>query len=131
MDYLAFILAPRPPILGCHVHTSPEQPQNTESSPPSPPNLGGTRSQSPPELGDLGGKNLRNETQKTYVYTVAILGEKDNLKSPNLPPRLASDPAKVSSAKERARRVKGAGDLGGYTHINIKPDKQETKNLCV
>ncbi|WP_019508453.1 hypothetical protein [Pleurocapsa sp. PCC 7319] len=44
---------------------------NTKSSPPSPPNLGGTRSQSPPELGDLGGKNLKNETQETYVYTVA------------------------------------------------------------
>ncbi|MEM8830126.1 MAG: TonB-dependent receptor plug domain-containing protein [Cyanobacteria bacterium P01_G01_bin.19] len=40
--------------------------QNTESSPPSPPNLGGASSQSPPGLGDLGGKNLRNATQETY-----------------------------------------------------------------
>ena len=45
--------------------------QNIESSPPSPPNLGGARSQSPPSLGDslkdtashIGGKNLRNEIQ--------------------------------------------------------------------
>ncbi|MGK7925813.1 MAG: SpvB/TcaC N-terminal domain-containing protein, partial [Spirulina sp.] len=37
------------------VHTSPDQLQNTESSPPSPPRLGGTRFQSPPEVGDLGG----------------------------------------------------------------------------
>ncbi|MDJ0594891.1 MAG: type 2 lanthipeptide synthetase LanM family protein [Pleurocapsa sp. MO_226.B13] len=49
-----------------------QQPQNTESSPPSPPSLGGTRFQSPPELGDLGGKNLRDETQETYVYTVGL-----------------------------------------------------------
>ena len=72
------------------VHTSPDQLQNNESSPPSPPNLGGTRFQSPPELAlaklypkgldpaevpsarerarwDLGGKNLGDETQETYV----------------------------------------------------------------
>ena len=53
------------------VHTSPDQLQNNESSPPSPPSLGGTRFQSPPELGDLGGKNLRDETQETDVDRVA------------------------------------------------------------
>ncbi|MDJ0572211.1 MAG: hypothetical protein QNJ53_24645 [Pleurocapsa sp. MO_192.B19] len=83
--------------MGYGVHTSPDRLQNTESSPPSPPSLGGTRFQSPPslggtrfqsasnlgedfqsppELGDLGGKNLRDETQETYVYTVANFGGK-------------------------------------------------------
>ena len=83
-----------PPPKAYGVHTSSDQLQNTESSPPSPPSLGGTRFQSPPELAlaklypkgldpaevpsarerarwDLGGKNLRDETQETYVYTVA------------------------------------------------------------
>ena len=54
------------------VHRSSDQLQNKESSPPSPPSLGGIRFQSPPELGDLGGKNLRDETQETCVYTVAF-----------------------------------------------------------
>ncbi len=53
------------PVFG---HDSPQQ--SPESSPPSPPNLGGTRFQSPPSLGDLGGKNLIDETQEGYVYTV-------------------------------------------------------------
>ncbi len=43
-------------------------------SPPSPPTLGGTRFQSPPNLGDLGGKNLREETQETSDYNVADQG---------------------------------------------------------
>ncbi len=110
---------PRPPLIRYGVHTSSDQLQNTESSPPSPSSrvplrlsptrgrsssLGGTRFQSPPEStsdpaefvirlsrapiclpssvfwgqaqlrvlgkgtreeGDLGGKNLRDETQET------------------------------------------------------------------
>ena len=35
---------------GYRVHTSPDQLQNNEYSPPSPPSLGGIRFQSPPEL---------------------------------------------------------------------------------
>ena len=55
---------------------------NTESSPPNPQptpnpsqegNLGGTRFQSSPALGDLGGK----ETQETYMYTVASVKEQN------------------------------------------------------
>ena len=95
------VQSPLAPQFCYGVHTSPDRLQNTESSPPSPfsriplrltptrgrsPSLGGTRFQSPhgrlkcrrkpptsrpPELGDLGGKNLRDETQETYVYTVA------------------------------------------------------------
>ena len=45
----------RSPNLGYGVHTSSARLQNTEPSPPSPPSFGGTRFQSPPELGDLGG----------------------------------------------------------------------------
>ena len=91
-------------IITYGVHTSPDQLQNTESSPPSslthPYPLpggesGGTRFQSPPTPlylpyegrqyvpsptrrglgrgGDLGGKNLRDETQETYVYTVDLI----------------------------------------------------------
>ena len=47
-------------------NTSP----NTTSSPPSPPNLGGTRFQSPPDLGDLGGKNLREEKEEAQDFHV-------------------------------------------------------------
>ncbi len=56
---------PSPPQVWAIVYTQ-------DLSPPSPPTLGGTRFQSPPELGDLGGKNLRDETQETYVYTVDL-----------------------------------------------------------
>ena len=66
-------------IIGYGVHTSPDQLQNTESSPPSPPSLGGISFQSPPELtsepgrvsrpkerarkGDLGGEiSSKNRT---------------------------------------------------------------------
>ncbi|MBE9045806.1 AMIN domain-containing protein [Pleurocapsales cyanobacterium LEGE 10410] len=60
------------PVLG--ETALPLSSQNTEYSPPSPPNLGGASSQSPPGLGDflkdtashIGGKNLRNEIQETY-----------------------------------------------------------------
>ena len=68
---------------------SPDHLQNTESSPPIPPSLGGRGFQSPPEIASV----------------------------------LASDPAEVSSAKERARRVTGAGDLGGK---NLRDETQET-----
>ena len=44
-----------------------DQFQNTKSSPPRPPNLGGKRFQSPPVLGDLGGKNPRDETNKSFA----------------------------------------------------------------
>ncbi len=82
---------PSPSNLGYGVHTSLDQLQNTESSPPSPPTLGGTRFQSPPGLGDLGGKTLPDETR---------------IQSP---PELTSDPGRVSRPKESARK----GDLGG------------------
>ncbi len=78
------------------VHRSPDRLQNNESSPPNPlssrgplrlaptrgrsSSLGGTRFQSPPGLGDLGGKNLGDETQETYVYTVEL--ERTNLVAP-------------------------------------------------
>ena len=78
------------------VHRSPNQLQNKESSPTS---LGGIRFQSPPTPlnltyegrqsvpsptrrglgrgGDLGGTNLRDETQETCVYTVAKRGSRE------------------------------------------------------
>ncbi len=40
-------------------------------APLAPPKFGGNKILSPPELGDLGGKNLGDERQETYVYTVA------------------------------------------------------------
>ena len=55
-DVEASIISPPTPLLqGYRVYTSRYQPANAEFCPPSPPTLGGTGVQSPPELGDLGG----------------------------------------------------------------------------
>jgi hypothetical protein len=53
---------------GYGVHTSPDQPRNSALRPPSPPMLGGTGVQSPPELGDLGG-------EKDLCVHGSLLGE--------------------------------------------------------
>ncbi|WP_424095129.1 toxin TcdB middle/C-terminal domain-containing protein [Moorena producens] len=66
------------------------------SSPPSPPTLGGTGFQSPPELGDLGGKNL--------------IGEK-NVSSPPSPPTLGGT---------GFQSPPNLGDLGGKNLIGEK-----------
>ncbi|NEO39244.1 MAG: hypothetical protein F6J90_24070 [Moorea sp. SIOASIH] len=66
------------------------------SSPPSPPTLGGTGFQSPPNLGDLGGKNL--------------IGEK-NVSSPPSPPTLGGT---------RFQSPPNLGDLGGKNLIGEK-----------
>ncbi len=55
--YQQILRSPQPPLPRATVYTQvSDQLQNAAFSPPSPPTLGGTGVQSPPELGDLGGK---------------------------------------------------------------------------
>ncbi len=63
-----------PPKVGYGVHTSLAQAQNSTISPPNPPILEGTEvSQSPPELGDLGGKSTLNTNQEAQAIASLAL----------------------------------------------------------
>jgi len=68
---------PTPLLQGYRVYTSRYQPANAEFCPPSPPTLGGTGVQSPPELGDLGG-------EKDFCIHGSLPGE-GSLTPPSLP----------------------------------------------